>query len=275
MFKTILLLMFTVTICFCISCTTNPITGEDEFMLFGEDSDVEIGKKYAPEIEKEMGGRIENEDLQNYVNNIGNKVARVSHWAALDYHYVALNDESLNALALPGGYIFITRGMLEKLTSEAQLAAILGHETVHVVTRDVSNMMSNQIGISILLSAALSQQSSRGLQTAASLTRQIIGLTFSREDERTADRGGLDYMVRAGYNPYGMVETMRILQSEEKDRMVEFFSTHPSPENRIDYITEVIQSRYFNLTGLRTGADTYKKAVLDNLPELKDEDKKP
>lgn len=270
MFKTILLLMFTVAICFCVSCVTNPITGEDELMLFSEDTDVEIGKKYAPEIEKQMGGRIENEDLQNYVNNVGNKVARVSHWASLDFHYVALNDKSLNAFALPGGYIFITRGMLEKLTTEAQLAAILSHETVHVVTRDVSNMMSNQIGIGILLSAALSRETSQGLRTAADLTRQIIGLTFSREDERTADLGGLDYMVRAGYNPYGMVETMQILQSEEKNRTVEFFSTHPSPENRVGYITEAIQSRYFNLAGLRTGADAYKKAVLDKLPELKD-----
>jgi predicted Zn-dependent protease len=107
-------------------------------------------------------------------------------------------------------------------------------------------MMSNEIGMNILFTAAMSRTSSQGVQTVADLTRQILALSYSREDEKTADLGGLDYMVSAGYNPYGMVETMQMLEKEQEIRPVEFFSTHPSPENRISYISARIQAHHFN-----------------------------
>jgi predicted Zn-dependent protease len=156
--------------------------------------------------------------------------------------------------------------MLLKLKSEAQLAGVLAHEIVHVVARDTSNMMSKQIGMDILLGAAMSQTSSQGAQTIADLTRQILALSYNREDERTADLGGLDYMVRAGYNPYGMVETMQMLEKEQEIRPVEFFSTHPSPENRISYISARIQTHHFNsVAGAKVGQEDYQQFVLDKL----------
>jgi predicted Zn-dependent protease len=249
----------------CIGCVVNPITGQEELMLVGESQDLEIGQKYAPEIEKEMGGRIANETLQNYINDVGQKLARVSHRSDLEYHFVALNDKAVNAFALPGGYIFITKGMLEKLTSEAQLAGILGHEITHVVARDTSAAMSREIGISILLSAVTSEQTSRSVLTAADLTRQIIGLRYSRKDEREADMGGMEYMVGAGYNPLGMVETMEILSKEEKGRSIDFLSTHPSPENRVEYLRLMIEDEYPNAKGLKKGREDYSRFVLQQL----------
>jgi predicted Zn-dependent protease len=260
-----LLLIFCFAFCLCTRCAFNPITGQQELMLFPEKQDFDIGRQYAPEIEKELGGKIEDQDLQDYIDSVGQKIARISHKPYWQYHYVAVNDKSINASAVPGGYIFITKGMLEKLQTEAQLAAILAHETAHVVARDTSNAISNQIGISLLLAAAASGQASGAVMTAAELSRRIIGLRYSRQDEREADIAGLDYMVVAGYNPYGIIETMQMLEDQPKERVAEFLSSHPPPENRIAYLTQRIKTKNHNLDELNIGKQAYSKAVLDRL----------
>ena len=216
-------------------CVTNPVTGDRELMLVSESADLELGQKYAPEISKELGGEIPDSVVQSYINSIGQKIAAVSHRPDWEFHYIAVDDDSINAFALPGGYIFITRGLLVKLQSEAQLAAILSHETVHVTARDTANVMSREIGINILLSAVTSEETSETVMTVANLSKQIIGLRYSRQDERQADIGGLGYMVAAGYDPLGMLQTMQILQSLHQGSSIDFFSTHPSSENRIEY----------------------------------------
>jgi len=234
-------------------------------MFFPFEQDIELGRKYAPEVEKQMGGRIDNESLQSYVNSVGHKIARVSHMPDIEYHFTALNHDSLNAFALPGGYIFITRWMLQKLGSEAQLAAILAHETVHVVARDTSNMMSKELGLGLLLAGVAAADAPGEVLNAAQVATTILNLKYSRNDERQADLGGLRYMVRAGYNPYGMVETMEMLEKQDSEKPVEFLSTHPSPENRISYITRRIQSDYFNLSTSRIGRRDYQDHVLQHL----------
>jgi predicted Zn-dependent protease len=265
MSKKLTLLILGTIFYLCAGCAVNPITGEEELMLFPKEQDIEIGRKYAPEIEKELGGRIADESLQNYIDSVGQKIVRISHRPNWEYHFVAVQDKSLNAAALPGGYIFITKGMLENLETEAQLAAILAHETVHVVARDTLNMMSNQIGISLLLSAVTSGETSRGVLTAADLARTIIGLRYSRKDEREADLGGMDYMVAAGYNPYGMVETMQTLQNQHEVRPIEFLSSHPSPENRIAFLSQRAQTNSSNLESLKIGKEHYHSNVLERL----------
>ncbi|MGA2172852.1 MAG: M48 family metallopeptidase [Sedimentisphaerales bacterium] len=257
--------------CFFAGCAANPITGEDELMFFPDQQDIAIGQQYAPEIEKELKGRVKDQTVQNYIDSVGQKIARISHRPDFDYHFVAVNDKSINAVSLPGGYIFITKGILLKLKNEAQLAGILAHEIVHVVARDTSNMMSTQIGMDVLFAAAMSQTSSQGALTAADLARQILSLSYSREDEKTADLGGMDYMVKAGYNPNAMVETMQMLENEQTDRQVEFFSTHPSPENRISYIRARIQTNYSNsVAGTKVGQEDYEQFVLARIRNLPD-----
>lgn len=265
MYKKFALLILYLSFCLCIGCAVNPITGEEQLMLIPEEQDIAIGREYAPEVEKELGGRIDNQRLQNYVDYVGQRVARVSHRPDLEYHFVALQDESVNACALPGGYVFITKGMLEKLQTEAQLAAILAHEVAHIVARHASAVMSREIGIGILLSAATPERTPEGVLVAADLTRQILGLQYSKKDEREADLAGLSYMVRASYDPYAMVETMQMLQSQQTVEPVEFFSTHPAPQNRMAYLTQRIQTRYYALTGLKIGKQDYHKGVLEQL----------
>jgi predicted Zn-dependent protease len=254
-------------------CAVNPLTGEQELMLIPEDQDIALGRQYAPEIEKQLGGRIPNRPIQNYIDEVGQKIVVVSHKRPYQYHFIALNDPMVNAFALPGGYIFITRGMLEVLSTEAQLAAILGHEVSHVVARDTAALMSREIGIDILMGVALGDSASQGVEMAAGMARQIIGLSYSRKQESTADYAGMRYMYKAGYNPYGMVETMAILQEHSGGAPPEFLSSHPDPGNRQNYLTDFIQSNFSNVSGMRVGEDDYKMVVTNQLKSLGDQEK--
>ena len=258
-------MILVLTLSLAVGCETNPITGKTQLMLIPQQQDVEIGKKYAPEIEKQMGGEIPDQTLQNYINTVGQKIARVSHNQSFKYTFTALQDKSVNAFALPGGYIFITKGMLQNLRTEAQLAGILAHEIVHVVARDVANAMSTQIGIDLLLSTVTSEKTPQTALTVAQLGTQIMSLRFSRTDEKEADLGGLDYMIAAGYNPYGLVESMEMLTAQGQERPIEFLSTHPAPQNRSAYLKQSIMTKQFSLANTRIGKEEYKTAVLSRL----------
>ena len=151
--RQLLLILTALTLLVLAGCATNPISGDDELMFISGDDelmfysvedDFALGKTVAPELLKFLDGRIEDEGLQRYIDRIGQKMALVCHHPDWEYHYTAVEHESVNALALPGGYIYITRGMLEKLETEAQLAAILGHETTHVVGRHSMAQMSKK-----------------------------------------------------------------------------------------------------------------------------------
>jgi predicted Zn-dependent protease len=259
-----MLTIFILLVCvLSAGCAVNPVTGEKQLMLVGEEWELQVGRQYSGEVEKQMGGRIENWQLQNYINSVGEKIAAVSHRPDLEFHYTPLNHESINAMALPGGYVFITRGMLEKLTSEAQLAGVLAHETAHVTTRHSAAAVSQQMGIDLALSAA-GQKASSGAMDIARVGSGLIGLHYSREQETEADIYGLDYMVKAGYSPYAMVETIEMLQRQNEVRPIEFFSSHPNPANRKVNILEHISSNIYPPT-LTTGESNYADFVLTNL----------
>jgi beta-barrel assembly-enhancing protease len=256
--------------CFIIGCASNPITGQEE-MMFDRDyrSDIKMGKEIAPEVEKELKGKIKDQQIQDYINNVGHKLTKISHNPEFDFNFVAVNDKSVNALSLPGGRIFITKGLLEKLDNESQLAGILGHEIIHVVARDAENMMSKEVGLGALFVVAASQARTVGEVAAADVAHTLVIMSYSRDDEKTADLGGLDYIIRAGYDPNGIIETMQILQKEDSSGHSDYFSTHPSPENRIDYIKARIQTLYAEIPAdAKIGRDEYHQFVLDRLKKL-------
>jgi len=263
--RNLVCLVVSATFFLIAGCETNPITGKNELMLFSESDDVTMGKKYAPEVEKQLGGRIDNPILQNYIESVGQKMAKVSQKPNFEYHYVALNDKMVNAFALPGGSIFITSGLLKNLNSEAQLASVLAHETAHVVARDTMNSLSKELGFQLVLSAVTTEKTPQTAVAVAKMTGQIIGLKYSRDDETIADRAGLDYMVMAGYNPNGMAETMQMLQEQSKSGTIEFLSTHPNPENRVGYIKDRIARKYPQAGSLRIGKEDYARNVLEQL----------
>jgi predicted Zn-dependent protease len=249
---------------FC-GCAVNPVTGQNQLMLVSHAQELKIGAQYAPEIEKQLEGRIDNRILQNYINNVGQNISRVSHMPKLQFRYVAVNHEMVNAMALPGGYIFITKGMLKELDSEAQLAAILAHETAHVTARHSAQAMTTQIGMGLIFSA-LSDKTASGSMEMARLGSQIIGLKYSREHEEQADAVGLDYMVRAGYSANAAVETMEVLERQEKTRSIEFLSSHPNPDNRKEKMLRQINLRQYP-QDMIIGQKDYHKYVLENIEE--------
>jgi predicted Zn-dependent protease len=237
-------------------------------MFFSPDKDVELGRKYAPLVEKELGGRIPEEGIQSYLNQIGQRIAGFCQRPDLSYHFAAIEEGGANALALPGGYIYITRDLLKDLKTESQLASVLSHEIGHVVARDTLAAMSQQIGMTAIMVAAQAGGSS-DLASGTRFLHAVLGLQYSREDEKEADLAGLSYMTQAGYDPNGMVETMQILETLQTYRPIEFFSTHPNPESRIAYLQDRIAMRYASLGGLKKGGDEYSQKVLAPLNERK------
>jgi len=249
-------------------CTVNPITGNEELMFFSPDKDVELGRKYAPLVEKELGGQMPEEGLQSYLNRIGQRIAGCCQRPDLAYHFAAVEEGGANAFALPGGYVYITRDLLKELKTEAQLASVLSHEIGHVVARDTLVVMSEQIGMTALVLAAQAGRSA-DLAQGSRFVAVMLSLQYSREDEKEADLAGLSYMTQAGYDPNGMVETMQALEKLQTIRPIEFFSTHPNPESRIAYIQERIARRYAALGGLKKGQEEYAQKVAAPLIERK------
>jgi beta-barrel assembly-enhancing protease len=277
MFKKLFVLVLGFGLCFLAGgCATNPVTGETQFNLFGEApaDDAALGKQWAPELEKEFGGVFDNNQVQNYISYTGQNVGQISHAPYLQWHYKVLQDKTVNAFALPGGYVYITTAMLRKLTTEAQLAGVLAHETAHVTLRHSTVRMSQQIGFDILLTVAMPKNVSPGVMQATSVARQIIALKYSRDDEAQADMIGLRYMVQAGYNPYGMVQTMEMLEKESGSSTAEFMSSHPSPEHRISNLMQEIEVHGYYSTGLKTREEDYRKMVLEPLSKVSDIRKK-
>jgi predicted Zn-dependent protease len=244
-------------------CETNPVTGEQELILVSPEQEKEMGRDTAQQVEKELGQSVKDVQLQNYLNSIGQQIARISHLPDAGFSYKAIDHKSVNAFVLPGGYIYITTGLLKELNSEAQLASVLAHETAHVTARHIAQQITRNIIIDAGFGVAGSQASSSAMRVA-NIVKQLEGMSFTREQEKQADEVGLDYLVKAGYTPYGMVETMEILERQSGSRTIEFFSTHPSPENRIGYLQERIYSKGYRGEG-KTGQQEYATNVLSRL----------
>ncbi|HPD46782.1 MAG TPA: M48 family metallopeptidase [Anaerohalosphaeraceae bacterium] len=264
MVKSAFLLCLIIVCSLFAGCAQNPVTGDRQLMLLSYDQEQQLGDEYAPEVEKQLGGPIADARIQAYVDSVGQKVARASLTPDRQFRYIAVNSDAVNAVALPGGHIFITRGMLEAMQTEAQLAAVLAHETVHVAARHSANAMSRQIGIDILLSA-ISNRTSETTGAVAQLAADLVSLKYSRDDEYEADAYGADYLAKAGYDPQGMVQLMEILQAQDSARPIEFFSTHPNPGNRLEKIRGRIAAAGYKADTATTGRTEYKSAVLDRL----------
>jgi len=262
-------LVFAAALALSAGCAVNPVTGDEELMFFSPENDAKLGLQYAPAIEKELGGRIPDENLQSYVNEVGQKIARFCDQPDVAYHFAAVEDDMVNALALPGGYIYVTRGLLQEMKSEGQLAGVLAHEVGHVVARDTMAAISRQIGMAALVTAAHVSGAPARAARAADFITAVLSLQYSRDDEREADLVGLSYMTRAGYDPNCTVETMEALQKLQTERPIEFFSTHPNPESRVAYLQERIARRYQGLGALKKGDREYDAAVLAKIGKHK------
>src|SRR5204863_2551796 len=203
-----------------------------------ESQEVELGKQAKQEAEQAYGIYKEKPELNQYIADIGKRLSAESGRASLPWSYEIVDDASVNAFALPGGPVFITRGILGHLNTEAELAAVPGHETGHVAARHSANQMSKQqvaqigLGIGSILSPAVASAAG-----AASAGLQLLFLKYSRDDETQADELGFRYMTKVGYDPRQMVPLFEMLDGVSKQagagKTPEWLQTHPDPGNRL------------------------------------------
>lgn len=225
-----------------MGCAVNPVTQQSQFSLMSPQQEVAMGQELYPLYTQMSYGLFQDPVLQDYVQTVGKRLAAVSHRPNMPYEFNVVNGSEMNAYALPGGKISITRGMVTKLHNEAQLAAVLAHEIGHVSAMHHAAFYTRQTVAGLLtgLGASVLQASGTAggdlLAQVGVLAANLVLMKYSRDQERQADELGMDYMVRAQYNPAGYVQTMAMLQEEGKRQpslLESFFSSHPLTTERI------------------------------------------
>jgi predicted Zn-dependent protease len=218
------------------ACSKNPVTGKRQLSLVSTEQEIQLGKESAAQIAQQIG-RYPDEKVQAYVNGIGQRMAKASERPDLPWTFTVLDDPTVNAFALPGGPVFVTRGILTHMNSEAELASVLGHEIGHITARHSVDQLSKAqlaqvgLGVGMILSEDLRQYGQ-----LAGVGLQLMFLKFGRDDERQSDELGFKYMVAQGYDPREMAEMFTTLERSSKvegaGRLPEWLSTHPDPGNR-------------------------------------------
>jgi predicted Zn-dependent protease len=240
--------------------SVNPTTGEKQHVSMTSDQETQLGLQAAPEMAQQMGGEADPSDpAAREVRAVGETVWHKStaEKSPYQYQYHLLNDpKTINAFALPGGQIFITRALYDRLKDEAELAGVLGHETGHVVERHSAQQMEKQkLGQAWVIGTgvATSDHGNRGAMLAQ-VASQMIMLKYGRGDESQADACGLRFMTEAGYDPRAMIDVMKILQEASSgNRQPEFLSTHPDPGNRIEAIEQWLKDHPDRASSLTRG----------------------
>lgn len=218
------------------ACTTAPVTGRNQLILLTDGEAAQLGAQAFSDISAQMR-ESRNRTLIQVVNRVGRDIVLASSLADLNWQFKVFEDDTPNAFALPGGYVGVNEGLFRVATTDAQLAAVLGHEVGHVIARhgaeSVSRQALLQIGLEgISAGAGLSAGSSELMAAAATLG---VTLPFGRTQESEADFIGLDLMARAGYDPRAAVQVWQNMEAEGSGS-IEFLSTHPSPGRRSDEI---------------------------------------
>jgi len=228
-----------------VSCAVNPVTGKKELSLISEGQEIEMGKQTDVEVAAQFG-LYDDPDLNAYVSKLGSAMAAKSQRPGLPYRFAVLDSPVVNAFAVPGGSVYVTRGILAMMSSEAELAAVLGHELGHVNARHSVRRMSQQMlaQIGLVAGSVISEEFARyaGLAGAG---LQVLFLKYSRDDERQADALGVDYSRLTGYNPADMAVTFAALERmgdlSGGRSLPGFLSTHPLSSERIKNVQSMLK----------------------------------
>jgi len=226
----------------CANTEINPYTGKEQVISMTTDEEIAIGLQSAPQMAQQHGGLYQDQRMQDYVDMVGEKLINNSMAKDTPYQYefhLLADPNAINAFALPGGQIFITYALYSKLENEDQLAGVLGHEIGHVLGRHSAERIANSEFWQTVSQGASVGADAGGL--VAGIGQNVL-LGNGRGDELESDDLGVLFMMRAGYDPNEMVGVMEILKSAAgPNRVPEFQSTHPDPDNRMDKIRESIE----------------------------------
>lgn len=249
------------------ACSVNPVTGEREISLISAEQEVAMGEQYYLASRQQQGGRyIVDPDLNAYVSNVGRKLAAQSDRPNLPYEFVVLNNSTPNAWALPGGKIAINRGLLVLLDDEAQLAAVLGHEIVHAAARHGAQQQSRaailQMGMQVAQVASNNSGYGDLIAAGAGAGAQLYISKYGREQELQSDKYGVEYMVKAGYNPYAAVELqetfVKLSEQHAQDWLQGLFASHPPSQERVAKNKQLADQ--YGSKGTRN-KDAYQRAI--------------
>jgi len=276
LYKRTLLTLLALTL--ITGCARNPVSGRNEVVLMSESQEISIGRKNHPQIIARFG-RYDNSQLQQHVSGIGEQLAAHSHRSGLIYRFTVLDSTDVNAFALPGGYIYITRGLLAYLNSEAELAAVLGHEIGHVTARhgvrQQTAAMATGIGYTIA-SILLPELGNAQAQNAYGLLSNALLSGYGRDHELEADRLGAQYLAKSGYDPQAMLGVIGVLKNQDAFARQQasaegrkhqgyhgLFASHPDNDTRLQQVVG-------QANALKTAAATRtdRKQFLDQINDL-------
>ena len=271
----------------CGTQVVNPVSGQTERSAMSEEAELAEGAKGHQEVLKEYGV-VKNAALQEYVNTLGQKLAAQSHRTQLTWHFTVLDSPEINAFALPGGYVYVTRGIMAYLESEADLAGVIGHEIGHVTARHGAQRATSQqnAGLGVLaaniLGAVLESQGYSGAGQLAGQVSQTVAAgyiaSYGREQELQADGLGAEYLYRTRYDPHNMVDVIKVLKNQElfaaeqakaegrpAPAKGDWLASHPSNDQRLDAITRLAEQYQGKDRYNDEGRERYLTA-LQNLP---------
>jgi predicted Zn-dependent protease len=290
--KTSVMAMVVVLVFWAVSCAVNPVTGKKELMLLSSADELAMGQQTDPQVIQTFG-QYQDAELASYVAALGKKIGALSHQPKLNYTIKVLDSPVVNAFAVPGGYVYLTRGILAYFNDEAELAGVVAHEIGHIAARHSAQQYSQaqfaQLGLGL---GSVLSKTFRKYAGIAQVGVSLMFLSFSRSDEREADALGVEYSAKAGYDSNHManmfVSLERLNPGEAAGGLPGWFSTHPNPENRIAAIKkdtlvwrEKLQQRQFavnrdqylkQIDGLVFGEDPRQGYVESNIfyhPELR------
>ncbi|HEU4634138.1 MAG TPA: M48 family metalloprotease, partial [Flavisolibacter sp.] len=248
-------------------CARNPVTGKRQVVLMSEEQEIAMGKEADPQIIAQFG-LYEDSSLQRFIREKGKQMAAISHRPNLDYQFRILNSDVVNAFAVPGGYVYFTRGIMAYFNNEAEFAGVLGHEIGHVAARhsvqQQRNQLLGQLGIiaGIIINPDLAQ-----FADAASQGLGLLLLKYGRDAERQSDELGVEYSSKIGYDAHQMAHFFTTLQRQGEAsgaaELPTFLSTHPDPGERnvtVDKLATEWQQK-LNLTNAQTNRDSYLRRI--------------
>ena len=225
-----------------ISCARNPVTGKKEFMLMSENQEKAMGASYDPQVQSQFGV-YDDAKLQAFITEKGKKMAAVSHRPGLDYQFKVVDSHVVNAFAVPGGYVYFTRGIMAHFNNEAEFAGVLGHEIGHVTARHSARQYSQQMLAQLgFVVGMVASEEFRAYSDLASQGLQLMFMKFSRNHESESDKLGVEYSTEIGYDAHEMANffnTIKRIQVQAGASVPTMLSTHPDPGDRYNRVHQL------------------------------------
>ncbi len=265
--RVIYTLMILAAVAALTSCAVNPVTGKKQIMLMSEAQEIQLGFSYDPQVLATFG-EYNDPALKSYVQGMGKEMGKVSHRPNLEYHVKVVDSPVMNAFAVPGGYIYFTRGILAHLNNEAEFMGVLGHEMGHITARhSVTQQTRQQLASLLLIGGMIASEKFASYAQYAMQGMELLFLSFSREHERQADDLGVEYATRMGYDATRMADFYKVLirlnMAQSQAGVPTFLSTHPDPGDRYNAVlrqTRVWQDS-LRLSSYKVNDDGYLKMI--------------